>query len=173
MARAPRKYKDKPYRDGRNRSAHQFQLEIQFVRRIARGNQRQDDSCEHHEKPRPLAIHTPSLPPGISTAWEFSQRSGRLASLIAAAYIYMKRNEVKNDRGVNEELIRAAHGFVEPDLAAAPRRKRGLHDDGDVGSFPARVNFPERRGKIAVDSHYEWHARDSRDSAAHSAGVSY
>src|SRR5467141_748106 len=44
-------------------------------------------------KAMPLAIHTPGLPPGISTAWGFSRRSLRPASLIAAAYMY--RNGMK------------------------------------------------------------------------------
>ena len=48
-----------------------------------------------------------------------------------------------------------------------------LHENGNVGCLPARMNLAERSGQIAIDSNNKRDARNTGDSAADSTGIAH
>ena len=58
----------------------------------------------------PSATHMPSLPLGIKKIDRFSRRSDRV-ELDGCARHVKKWNEIKNRRGIHQDLVRAARGF--------------------------------------------------------------
>src|SRR4029079_19202574 len=83
-----------------------------------------------------------------------------------------ERNEVENDRSVDQELVclddRGAVNLTDQQNQA---RYHCLDKNRDIRRLPLRMDLAECRRQIAVDTDNKRDSRDSSNGAAHSAGI--
>ena len=84
-----------------------------------------------------------------------------------------KRNEIQNNRGIDQELIRTARRLV--DLADQQNQSGndGLHENRNVRRFPAPVNFPKRGWQVAIYADDKRYTRNPSYGTADTAGITH